>query len=293
MNIYNDENKGIYYIKAENGEPALVRSDGTLVINENGDSCFSELSKQAGEGWKRSCLLMKEYGIWDATAFGCTMMTGLGFRIKDKESEYALIFISCEAADKYFYRSLSADIVDQCRKNVEKFYKNPEMQKRWEGLILHPICLKFIKGETIFVPLNHEIIPVEMSDLDITEIRPVGGLSPIAMLNEALFDIPEMSEASEEDYGQAPSFIIKRKNYAAYAIEKNGSFIVLKGSTINPEITGVMPTRAMDARNEGMSMGYLSEEYEVLKNVSFTSSSSAAAFVVGHTVSGPKTWKAY
>lgn len=187
QNIYGGEKSGIYFRRTRSGNQSIVRVDGSYTTMKKRNEYFAEMGGQALEGWQRANLYMKEFGIWDATAFGCTMNTAIAFTFLEYDKEYALIFSSCECAERYLYKDLPEDVVSECRKNVDSFYANPDLQKKWEWIILHPICLKYVNGSGRFVP-------VSLADIHITErmfktktFRPVGMISNIDELEENLF----------------------------------------------------------------------------------------------------------
>ena len=124
-------------------------------------------------GWQRAMLLMDEYGIWDATAFGCTMNTLIGVR-KNKFDPYAYIFSSCQNAERAVYPFLSEEQVEICRKNVDDFYQNPNLQAAWHDFILHPVCLKVTEDLKEIVPVSIESIGCGQGVLGQYRFQPVG-----------------------------------------------------------------------------------------------------------------------
>ena len=88
---WHDEKGGskvFWFQETKAGNQKLIRPDGTSRIMKMKHEHFAELGKQALAGWQRAKLLMDEYGIWAATAFGCTMNTLIGVR-KSKFDPYA------------------------------------------------------------------------------------------------------------------------------------------------------------------------------------------------------------
>lgn len=65
-------------------------------------------------------------------------------------------------------------------------------------------------------------------------------------------------------------------------------FVVLKGSVLNPKIFKSAPQSV--ARNREIYAQAI-EDYRLVKDISFASPSTAAAFISGYSMSGPKTWK--
>ena len=67
---------------------------------------------------------------------------------------YGLFFISCEAAERYIYQFLPEEVVEACRKNVDKFYGNKNAQLKCQSIILHPVCIKVVQGDKNFYPFD-------------------------------------------------------------------------------------------------------------------------------------------
>lgn len=150
----------------------LIRPDGTSRIIKKKHEHFEELGKQALAGWQRAMLLMEEYDIWDATAFGCTMSTLIGVR-KNKFDPYAYFFSSCQNAERAVYPFLPEEQVEICRKNVDDFYKNPNLQAAWHDFVLHPVCLKVTKDLKEVVPVSIESIGCGQGVLGQYKFEPV------------------------------------------------------------------------------------------------------------------------
>lgn len=142
------------------GYQKLVRPDGTSKIIKKKHEIFAEMGPQSLDGWQRAMLLMEEYGYWDATAFGCSVHTLIGVRTSryEEESPVVYIFSSCQTAERAVYPFLEKEKVEMCRKNVEDFYANPNIQAAQHDFILHPICLR-VRKET------YEIVPVPIEEI--------------------------------------------------------------------------------------------------------------------------------
>ncbi len=157
----------------------LVRPDGTSRIIKKQHEHFVELGRQALAGWQRAKLLMEEYGYWDATAFGCTMNTLIGVRTNRYEEGTPVVYIfsSCENAARAVYPFLDEEKVEICRRNVDEFYKNPNIQAAWHDFILHPVCLKITKGLEKVVPVAVESIGCGQGALGQYRFHPVGAIN--------------------------------------------------------------------------------------------------------------------
>ena len=158
-----DEDGGskiFWFETTKGGYQKLVRPDGTSKIIKKKHEIFAEMGPQSLAGWQRAMLLMEEYGYWDATAFGCSVHTLIGVRTSryEEESPVVYIFSSCQAAERAVYPFLEKEKVEMCRKNVEDFHANPNIQAAWHDFILHPICLRVRKG-------TYEIVPVPIEEI--------------------------------------------------------------------------------------------------------------------------------
>jgi len=98
---------------------------------------------------------------------------------RGRRKRYALVFISCEGAAEYFYKDLPEDVVSQCKKNVDEFYQDPELQKKWEMLILHPICFKVVEGVRNPILISLKDLGPDDSILKKKEIRPCADFSEV------------------------------------------------------------------------------------------------------------------
>lgn len=176
---WHDEKGGskvFWFQETKAGNQKLIRPDGTSRIMKKKHEHFAELGKQALAGWQRAKLLMDEYGIWDATAFGCTMNTLIGVR-KSKFDPYAYIFSSCQNAERAVYPFLSEEQVGICRKNVDDFYRNPNLQAAWHDFVLHPVCLKVTRDLKEVVPVTIESIGCGQGALGQYRFEPVGAIN--------------------------------------------------------------------------------------------------------------------
>lgn len=153
---WDDRGNHIFWFIEEDGEPVLVHPDGTrLYLDLKKESILPFKTNQGRAGYKRALLLMKEYGIWDATAFACTMDSTFGFKIE----ENAVFFATCQSAERFIYPTMKdKNQVRKSRRFVDKFYADPNLQAGWPSLILHPVCFTADKD-------TMELIPTELSTL--------------------------------------------------------------------------------------------------------------------------------
>ena len=154
--LYELDDRKIWFRKTRSGNYTLVREDGTYrAMKKKNSQFFLEVGGQANEGWKRSMLIAEEFEIWDATAFGATMSAVVVLPVEcDNGYWYGLFFISCETAERYIYQSLPKEVVEDCRKNVDKFYGNKDAQLKCQSIILHPVCIKVVQGDKNFYPFD-------------------------------------------------------------------------------------------------------------------------------------------
>ena len=173
MNLWGERGNKVFWFKeTESGNQKLIRPDGTYRLFKKKNPNFNQ-SRQCQAGWQRSMLFMDEYGIWDATAFGCSMNTSLAVKDYEDGKEILYIFSTCQHAEHGVYPFLSEEQVQQCRTNVDKFYANPNVQAAWNNWILYPICLKVAKECKTFVPIALEDIGDGEQILGNTHFTPV------------------------------------------------------------------------------------------------------------------------
>lgn len=74
--------------------------------------------------------------------------------------------------------------------------------------------------------------------------------------------------------------------------DKQVSVVVLKGSEINENTSGKSLSKGMKAiREKHIASELVNEEHITTEDILFSSSSAAADFVTGYSVSGPAVWK--
>ncbi len=56
------------------------------------------------------------------------------------------------------YKNLTEDQIMECRKNVDAFYSDPDLQRKWQSVLLHAICLILRK--------DGSLEPISLIDLD-------------------------------------------------------------------------------------------------------------------------------
>lgn len=175
--------KVFWFQETKAGNQKLIRPDGTSKVIKKKHEHFAELGSQALAGWQRAMLLMDEYGIWDATAFGCSMNTLIGVR-KSKFDPYAYVFSSCQNAERAVYPLLSKESVEICRKNVDDFYSKPNLQAAWHDFILHPVCLKVTRDLKEVVLVSIESIGCGQGALGQYHFRTIGSLEDEEQIKE-------------------------------------------------------------------------------------------------------------
>lgn len=141
--------------------------------------------------WERAKLFMEKRNIWDATAFGANMRAiCYGQWIDSIGRPSLLIFVSCPEAKRSIYPLLTSADVATCKQNVTLFYQDPEAQRNWQGVILHPVCLMIVKGQKQMFPVSLAHLPAET----VQAIRWKGVLSePV----EQAYRTPELFEEAD------------------------------------------------------------------------------------------------
>lgn len=88
----------------------------------------------------------------------------------------------------------------------------------------------------------------------------------------------------------APELMLSTKNgkYDAKGRLATGGFVVLAGSKINGTITSKCPENVVRAREKYRDR--ISDAWSLTENTLFPSSSAAAGFVAGYSISGPLNW---
>ncbi len=76
------------------------------------------------------------------------------------------------------------------------------------------------------------------------------------------------------------------------SLYRSMSVVVLKGSEINENTSGKSLSKGMKAiREKHIASELVNEEHITTEDILFSSSSAAADFVTGYSVSGPAVWK--
>ena len=131
-----------WYEMEEHNTPVLVKENGEkITISERSD--IFDVTVQSQQGWQRSRLYMEYDNAWDGTAFGATMSATLAFGPDEEGRCY--IFTSCEEADRRMYKNLTNDQVTTCRKIVDVFYADRNLQIMWKEVILQRFALSLEK----------------------------------------------------------------------------------------------------------------------------------------------------
>lgn len=102
---------------------------------------------------------------------------------------------------------------------------------------------------------------------------------------------PLIQDKSDVDAEDRSRLYISSGSAMATGMVTTEGFVVLKGSTVN-EKTSVksLGSGMVKLRNKHMNSDAVNG-FVTVEDILFSSSSAAAAFVLGYSVSGPKTWK--
>lgn len=278
----------IFWFENDKSGISLVRPDGSkrsesmIHMGTAPDFCKSN---DAIDGWKRAILLMEEFNIWDGTAFACTM--DAAFCCVDKDNE-AILFVTPQSLDRIPVKVLPWPKRKLVSENLAGYYSNSNLQAKTSELILHGMSFCFNGAALEPISMKEAIERVQYSDN--CAVFSASYTSSIKALRKGISSHCNI-KFPQTDVKDEKLYYIKRAWYEAVGENRDGKFVILKGSTINPNITGVMPKAAIDAREACIEHGVLGDNFELKETITLSSSSAAAAFVVGHTVSGPMTWR--
>lgn len=111
----------------------------------------------------------------------------------------------------------------------------------------------------------------------------------VPILGHKVFDSVSEGKAdnNEKDY----LYINNNKGVSAIGMVTSDGFVVLKGSKISDRVSkNSLRDGVINLRNKHITDGKV-KEYIFVEDILFSSSSTAAEFILGNSVSGPKTWK--
>lgn len=111
-------------------------------------------------------------------------------------------------------------------------------------------------------------------------------LTVVSLLGCDIF-IPLVSENERGNEGAVFSY--KGELFDAKCIRNPGGFVLLRGSKIAPECKGSCPSSAVKNRDKYCDL--IDADHRTTEDILFNSSSAAADFVSGISVSGPQAWK--
>ena len=141
------DRKIFWFEKGRNGNPVLVKPDGGRNWVKNDPRKYN--SNKDKHAFRRAHLVMKEYGIWDATAFGAMMQAMFFYRNPKAENEY-YAFSSIQDCDKNVNPYIDEEDIKISKQYVDEFYNDVNLQAGWTGIILHPVCFKItVEGNTV------------------------------------------------------------------------------------------------------------------------------------------------
>lgn len=113
------------------------RSEVSLHLDAAPDFCKS---KDAVDGWKRAMLFMKEFNIWDATAFACTMDTVV---CCPDRNNGAFLFLTPQCLNMISTRTISKEKRKIINANLSSLYSNPNLQAKVSIILLHGMVFYF------------------------------------------------------------------------------------------------------------------------------------------------------
>ena len=150
----------IWYSMNAEHEPVLVQMDGNWSITQ-GNLEIENASQQVKDEAKRAIL----YDAWKEIR----VEEGNAILMKRKHFEgragQKLVFMSCTDAERNVFSGLSEDEVYECRKNIDDFYQDRELQLLWNEVILHPVCMVLDE--------DHEMHPMAIGKLDKSSFKEI------------------------------------------------------------------------------------------------------------------------
>lgn len=153
------------------------RSESSLRLGPTPDFCKS---KDAIDGWKRAMLFIKEFGIWDITAFACTMDAALCCLDKNN---IAILFVTPQSLDGIPVEILPEPKRGLVSENLTTFYSDSNLQAKAFELILHGMTFCF--DGTMLEPVAMKEALERVKDTDSCAIFSASYLTSIKDLKKA------------------------------------------------------------------------------------------------------------
>lgn len=142
--------------------------------------------------WVRARLFMQKWSIWDATAFACSIRAiCYGHWTDFAGRRTLLLFASCPTAEQEIYPLLSERQIVLCQENIALFYRDPQAQREWQGVILHPVCLMIVEGQK-------EMLPISIAHLPANAVHMIRWRGPLHEPVEQVYRTPELFEDARE-----------------------------------------------------------------------------------------------
>ena len=147
-------------------------------------------------------------------------------------------------------------------------------------------CVNRYKVMNDKVPTRSNVSEAEQAELE-EFIYNAKILVPI--LGHKVFD--SVSEGKSDNNEKDYLYINNNKGVSAIGMVTSDGFVVLKGSKISDRVSkNSLRDGVINLRNKHITDGKV-KEYILVEDILFSSSSTAAEFILGNSVSGPKTWK--
>lgn len=163
-NFFEEQKKSLCWFETDDKQRTACcdSSGGRITLSTKNQRRREEL-EQAGQlptNWERAILFMQKWDIWDATAFACSIREICYGQWTDSAGRRCLlVFASCPTAEQSIYPFLTEQQVAMCQENVATFYQDPQAQRDWQGVILHPVCLMVVEGERQMIPISIAHLP--------------------------------------------------------------------------------------------------------------------------------------
>lgn len=102
---------------------------------------------------------------------------------------------------------------------------------------------------------------------------------------------PLLQAGNDVTTSEGEELFIKSGNAAATGMVTSEGFVVLKGSTVNEKTSAKSLSAGIKKLRDRLFAEGKVENMIMTEDILFSSSSAAADFVLGYSVSGPRTWK--
>lgn len=245
---------------------------------------------------------LKNYTKWNSKLSEHIKQTGIYFLIGENDKGKPIIYIG-QACLRKNGEGIIQRLLEHARNDGESYYPfwNEVLVLTTQNDVLGPTEISYLENRfTIFAseakrydvfnikePTKGNITEEKESEME--EFIKFSKLI-VSTLGYKVFEktIEEKQENQESKKDESPIFQFVGK-YDATARTTNEGFIVLASSHISKEIQKSCPNAIIKARE--LNADKIKEDFTLESNIVFNSSSAAAAFVGGTSLSGNICWK--